>query len=87
MTDAEIFSLRHGDVILIDRGERSYELSRLIDRGWNVAKEIVRELKEASELKARGGYSRLKPERCALVTRRLTQAARNYRTLKTEVAE
>ena len=148
MTDAEIDQLKCGDIIMIDRGERSYfrtviegpadcqwkrcnvtvakrqrsqynrtmtildryflrhnavatgmkakkmlggdEVSRLIDMGFNVAKEIVRELKEAADYKARvagtwmGINPRLKSDRCKVITEKLLRAASEYRTLKTE---
>lgn len=52
------------------------ELSRLIDKGWNVAKEIVRELKEAKETKARmmRWHTQMPIENCKKITDRALSA-------------
>ncbi len=140
MTEAELNSLRHGDIILIDRGERSYlrtviegpadrvdsrpnvtvpirrrswtkrihtildryfllnharytgikakqlmggdELSNLMDRGWNVAREIIRELEEERARKARGCRQSIKPDRCKVIAGRLIQTAKQLASRK-----
>lgn len=143
MTDQEISQLSSGDIILINRGPRSYlrtviegpadchwtngsvtvpirrrswstrattildkhflrtnatftgmrakkamggdELSRLIDMGFNVAKEIVRELKESADMKQRMMFwgPRVKSDSCSRISKKLTKAASEYKHLKT----
>lgn len=66
-----------------ERPVNGNELSRLIDMGFNVAKEIVRELQEAADCKRRmiSLGPRLKPQRCKAISEKLTKAVKQYRKL------
>lgn len=62
------------------------ELSRLIDMGFDVAREIIKEVKDAAETKVRmaeWGHLNRTPEQCQRLTRRALKAVSEYKGLQT----